>query len=273
MFHEVNSLVGHYEKLELCYPCWSYYSFLPFTSLLPQPVQVSCRDISSHRLCFLSCQKQTQMNLCWPRDISQLTISFETDQFSFQWKPLLTNIDTKRELWQEYKHRDYQNREKKKTTTSNIFNFFFLMNLILLTTELKLLNLSNRLQLYFFCLFSNFFNMQWYGVWTSQSLQMHFTFTWKKQASFWWQEHSFPPPTSLIYYSYLNVSIQLFHLASFFSYVANWNQSLVKLHSLVQLGQNFTTGGKLFMWLLTFLPSTQTVVFQDSNEIIYMEGK
>lgn len=133
MFHEVNSLVGHYEKLELCYPCQSYYSFLPFTSLLPQPVQVSCRDISSHRLCFLSCQKQTQMNLCWPRDISQLTISLETDQFSFQWKLLLTNIDAKRELWQEYKHRDYQNREKKKITASNIFNFFLLMNLILVT--------------------------------------------------------------------------------------------------------------------------------------------
>lgn len=45
----------------------------------------------------------------------------------------VTNIGTKREVWQEYKHRDYQNREKKKITTSNIFNFFLLMNLILVT--------------------------------------------------------------------------------------------------------------------------------------------
>lgn len=78
----------------------------------------------------------------------------------------------------------------------------------------------------------------------------------KKQASFWRQEHSFPPPTSLIYYSYSNVSIQLFHLVSFFSYVANWNHSLVKLCSLAPLCQNFTIGGNLFMWLQTFLSST-----------------
>lgn len=148
-----------------------------------------------------------------------------------------------------------------------------LTNLILVTLVNYCTYLTGCNYFFFFCLFSNFFNMQWYGVWTSHPLQMYFIFTWNKQASFWWQEHSFPPPTSLIYCSYLNVSIQLFHLASFFSYVANWNQSLVKLHSLVQLGQNFTTSRKLFMWLLTFLPSTQTVVFQDSNEIISMEGK
>lgn len=177
-------------------------------------------------------------------------ISFETDQFSFQWKLLLTNRDLK-DLWQEYKCRHYQNREKKGNYHVKYFQVMLLINLILVTlvnywTYLKGCNYT------FFVFSVIFFNMQWYGVWTSQPLQMHFIFTWKKQASFWWQEHSFPPPTSLIYYSYLNVSIQLFHLASFFSYVANWNHSLVKLHSLVQLGQNFTTGGKLFMWLLTF---------------------
>lgn len=106
--------------------------------------------------------------------------------------------------------------------------------------------------------------------WTS--LCKCISFSHRKKASFWRLENSFPTPTHQ-FDLFLLLKCQLFHLVSFFSYVADWNPSLVKSHHLSQLCQSFTRGGNFLMWLQTLSLSTQTVVFQESNETIWSKDK
>lgn len=143
----------------------------------------------------------------------------------------------------------------------------------------KLLSLSTRPLLIFFfcCLHHILYEMTWGANKPPYANTFYFHME-KKRASFWRQKHSFSPthPYDLLLLlkcQHLVVSPGFFFF--FFSYAANWNQPLVKLHSLAQLCENF-----YYRWELIYVITGTSIFYTDHcfsrqyfNEILYVARK